>query len=476
MSQSFADPPYLIMVRINCEFLYQKSLMVLHRKYMSQEGNETSETSTRTCIAAAIAIVRWFADLHEEFKPGGQLHHERWMLSSFTMNDFLLAAMILCLAVSKWRKKNQNAGRNIRGDWEAKEWFDMLVRSHDMCVEEAEKGSKEGRKVAEALNVMLVALVPDVRLKSLARTSPKSPERPEASSREDASMDYSYTASSHSNDAAASSSASTSFSNPSTARQQSIQSPLSQNQQHVQPQPDANAFAFNPTDDPFYPFLSPTTQPANIDWAALDTFLAHPGNDIAAVAPVLDTGFGSFHGEFAGFQGGLNMSAGASTTNGGGATTDLENGLNNLNLPYSGYRFAQQQQPTRNQAEQPAATSTRRNMTSSTTATFPHPDLAATPTGDTPTASSSTSLTAPPNNNPSTATSTWTSQPLPYFGGPDGWVDGQWRLDTPTGMEFAKAEMRRKTREEAWEAAQGPAGPKGERTHQVAEIEKDGWE
>jgi hypothetical protein len=37
--------------------------------------------------------------MYKEFSPGGQLHAQRWMLTNFTMNDFLLAIMVLCLVV-----------------------------------------------------------------------------------------------------------------------------------------------------------------------------------------------------------------------------------------------------------------------------------------------------------------------------------------------------------------------------------------
>lgn len=154
MSQSFADPPYLIMVRLNCEFLYQKSLLVLHRKYMTQGY----DFSTRACIDSAIAIARRFIDIHKEFKPGGQLCHDRWMLGSFTMNDYLLAAMILCLAMSQWRKKNPST--DIEDDESAIELLDLLRTNYRICAEEASL-SVESRKVAEALRAMLRQLRPD---------------------------------------------------------------------------------------------------------------------------------------------------------------------------------------------------------------------------------------------------------------------------------------------------------------------------
>lgn len=149
MSQSFSDPPYLLMVRLNCEFLYRKSLLVLHRKYMTQGF----EHSTKACLEAAMAIIDCFADMNKEFRPGGALYNDRWMLGSFTMNDFLLAAMVLCLALSQWRKRNPKS--HIDDDRLASHQVETVRVCYNICQERAPT-SIESRKVGEALRAMLV--------------------------------------------------------------------------------------------------------------------------------------------------------------------------------------------------------------------------------------------------------------------------------------------------------------------------------
>lgn len=149
MSQSFADPSYLVMVRLNCEFLYQKSLCVLHRKYLTHGGYPAS---TAACTDAAIAIIKHMLDLHKEFKPGGQLHADRWMLTSFTMNDFYLASVVLCLALSTW--KRTNAGRDISEDEQKGSQYDLLMLAFALC-EELGPTSSEARRVANVLSVVL---------------------------------------------------------------------------------------------------------------------------------------------------------------------------------------------------------------------------------------------------------------------------------------------------------------------------------
>ena len=143
MSQSFADPSHVIMVRLNIELLYQKSICVLHRKYLTQK---TSNSYSRdACATAAMEILNHQASVHQEAQPGGQLYQDRWMLSSFTMNDFFLAAMILSLVVST--DSGNDSGRQAK--------IDMLQRSYLICHEQK---SKEARRVTEALAAMLTKL------------------------------------------------------------------------------------------------------------------------------------------------------------------------------------------------------------------------------------------------------------------------------------------------------------------------------
>ena len=143
MSQSFADPSHVIMVRLNIELLYQKSICVLHRKCLTQKT--PNSYSRDACATAAMEILNHQASVHQEAQPGGQLYHDRWMLSSFTMNDFFLAAMILSLVI--YTDSGTDSGRQAK--------IDMLQRSYHICNEQK---SKEARRVSEALAAMLTKL------------------------------------------------------------------------------------------------------------------------------------------------------------------------------------------------------------------------------------------------------------------------------------------------------------------------------
>jgi Fungal specific transcription factor domain/Fungal Zn(2)-Cys(6) binuclear cluster domain len=239
MSQCFADPPYLLMVRLNCEFLYQKSLLVLHRRYMVNGFEE----SAKLCLDAALAIIQYFSDIHKEFQPGGALYRDRWMLTSFTINDFLLASMILCLSLSQWQKDNPN--RPTYDDASAARQMQHLKTCYDICQDRASL-SAESRKVAHVLKAMLIQMDPEGFGVSVSQAS-KSVGG--TSLAQTVSLQLATNETDRSNPAAIKSIG---------ARQADTE---------VDPLPNADL-------GPFENFLEGTD---NIDWTALDQYLVNPG-------------------------------------------------------------------------------------------------------------------------------------------------------------------------------------------------------
>lgn len=148
IEQCLADPPFLIITRLYIEFLHQKSLCILHRRHMVLGY----EYSRKACIDAAMTIITYLIDVNKEYQPGGQLYAERWALSSFTMNDFLLAVMILCLSLCLWRR--QNPETPVYEDPAAHAQLDMLQQSYIVC-EEKSPTSKESRRVVAAVKTIL---------------------------------------------------------------------------------------------------------------------------------------------------------------------------------------------------------------------------------------------------------------------------------------------------------------------------------
>jgi hypothetical protein len=156
ISQSFTSPNHVIMTRLNCEFIFQRGMCILHRQGMVK-GNALSRD---VCVRASITMIAHLADLHKEFQPTGQLQGARWMLSSTMMSDFLLAALTLCLALSTARKAQK---RGI-ASFDQVEWkgiIDALGDAHTICIKEQTK-SKSAASVAKAIGVMLLSVGVDI--------------------------------------------------------------------------------------------------------------------------------------------------------------------------------------------------------------------------------------------------------------------------------------------------------------------------
>lgn len=104
MELSITDTPIIIMSRFNIELLYQKTRIVLHRKYLvvGQTDPRFAE-SRKTCVDAAMHTLRHQGVIFHACQPGGQLHKVWWYMSSLTTYDFLLAAMVVCLELNHIR-------------------------------------------------------------------------------------------------------------------------------------------------------------------------------------------------------------------------------------------------------------------------------------------------------------------------------------------------------------------------------------
>jgi hypothetical protein len=158
MAHSFTDAPSTIMNRLNIKLLMLKGICVLHRRYLSQDRlNARYSFSRRACVDAAMEILELQADVHNSSLPGGQLYEDRWMLSSLTAHDFLLAAMIVSLDLSESLRATSPEQLSI-GPLSLKEShttkMGALERSQKIWQQSIDK-SKDARTAAEALALML---------------------------------------------------------------------------------------------------------------------------------------------------------------------------------------------------------------------------------------------------------------------------------------------------------------------------------
>ncbi|TEA14023.1 Fusarisetin A cluster transcription factor fsa6 [Colletotrichum sidae] len=142
----FSDAPYTIMHRLMLELMYSKALCVLHRAYLSRDKTEPRYARSRTtCRAAALRVL----ELHEEFdreaSPGGRLFEDRYMLSSLTLHDFMIAATVICLDLNEC---------SAASDAEYERKFAALARAERIWAKRS-GCSRDARHAAAVLRAML---------------------------------------------------------------------------------------------------------------------------------------------------------------------------------------------------------------------------------------------------------------------------------------------------------------------------------
>lgn len=159
MSQSFADTSDVIVMRANMEVLFQKSICILHRRSLTMR--RPSVETLESCTEASMMMLKLQVDLHQEAQPGGQLHEERWMLSSLNTSDFFLAAMILSLVLLQARP------RTSEQEFESTVQPKLLLLLKSLSIFDAQKiMSRQAGKIVLALKPMerkiraIYALVP----------------------------------------------------------------------------------------------------------------------------------------------------------------------------------------------------------------------------------------------------------------------------------------------------------------------------
>jgi hypothetical protein len=148
VNRSFMDTPATIMKRCTIELLYLKGVVVLHRKFLTRDAaNSKYDKLRRTCLDAAMAILARQNDLFQACQPGGRLSDDQWMVSSISVHDFLLAAMVVCLELSMHTTTKAREA-------EFPKQIDALRTSQSIWTSLSSQ-SKEARTAAQVLQVMI---------------------------------------------------------------------------------------------------------------------------------------------------------------------------------------------------------------------------------------------------------------------------------------------------------------------------------
>ncbi|KAI0470852.1 hypothetical protein GGR56DRAFT_667902 [Xylariaceae sp. FL0804] len=100
ITECVTDPPMLVIQRFGLASLSQKSRCVLHRRYLVEvQPVKEHEYSRRVCVESAVALLDYQDAVHEVCQPGGMLHSNRWFIASLAVNDFLLADVVVAIAI-----------------------------------------------------------------------------------------------------------------------------------------------------------------------------------------------------------------------------------------------------------------------------------------------------------------------------------------------------------------------------------------
>lgn len=148
VSESITQSPFIIFSRVYVESIYLKCLCVLHRRYMAR-GNAFSTTS---CVESAMKLVGQFIDISKEFAPGGQLYMERWMLTNYTVNDYLLGVMVLCFVLHTSRSSLE---QHIHIDTSTELEINALLKSSQAVLTDKSEKSKDARRVSHIVRLIV---------------------------------------------------------------------------------------------------------------------------------------------------------------------------------------------------------------------------------------------------------------------------------------------------------------------------------
>lgn len=121
---------------------YDKCRLVLHRKHIARGR----EASIRICFDAAKSIVNGLLNMYPEFKPGGQLFGDRWLMSSIAFNDFLTGVMALSLILCQDQRTKIECL-----SWEELRDIKQMLKSSQAICEENKDRSAGARRMLKLL-------------------------------------------------------------------------------------------------------------------------------------------------------------------------------------------------------------------------------------------------------------------------------------------------------------------------------------
>ncbi|TQV91080.1 C6 transcription factor [Cordyceps javanica] len=169
LDQCIGDPPTLLIQRYGIEALYHKSRCVLHRRHLAEPAplRREHDYSRQQCLDAAVTLLDFQVTIWNATRPGNMLSMCGWFVTSLSVHDFMLAAMVIYVVArsAHYPEYPTGGGDDEEAHWAApdrrlrsrEELKTMLRRSHAIwCRVSSTVG--ELRKTRDTLAVMLAKL------------------------------------------------------------------------------------------------------------------------------------------------------------------------------------------------------------------------------------------------------------------------------------------------------------------------------
>lgn len=164
LDQCIGDSPMLLIQRYGIESLYHKCRCVLHRRYLAEPILQPEhDYSRQQCVEAAVTLLDFQVTIWNATRPGNMLSMCGWFVTSLSVHDFMLAAMVIYVVLQNEQYPEDPTGddphwaapeQRLRSKAELKT---MLRRSHAIWCRVASTVA-ELRKTRDTLAVMLTKL------------------------------------------------------------------------------------------------------------------------------------------------------------------------------------------------------------------------------------------------------------------------------------------------------------------------------
>ncbi|KAG4256748.1 hypothetical protein FPRO03_03758 [Fusarium proliferatum] len=168
LTSFIVDEISIIMSRTTIELLHLKSIIVLHRQYLTDRQDSRFAFSRQASLEAAERLLERQAEIHQLTLPGGLLHDKKWMITSLTLSDFTLAAMVICLDLTVGIRNSVRTGANMEEE-EIHKNLKIIETAHEIWCSSSE--TSEGRIVSHALDSTIRRVNDFIKTSSVSTTA-----------------------------------------------------------------------------------------------------------------------------------------------------------------------------------------------------------------------------------------------------------------------------------------------------------------